>query len=277
MPLLPEFFAGRTPPDLYHEYLSPAFEPWANALLESLPPQGLVLDIACGTGLVSRKVAEDGAVDAIKAIDVAPPMISKAEGLGLGRGSKIEYSMASADDLPFRDGEFECAYCQQGLQFFPDRLAAMKEIRRVLGSGAKAAISTWTFAADGNPVFDAFEQIIAEELGPDLLPFGPFSFGNRWEIEDLASDAGFKVVSLEKESRLSPLPDVRTFVLFDISFLGRPAADGTLQPILDFADPANDTIIERLIARVSDATAPFRQTDGALLAPMTAHVLIAEA
>lgn len=274
MPLVPDFLAGRTPPDLYHAYLSPAFERWAVDMLGILKPNGRVLDIACGTGVVSRLAAKDQTVDLVEAIDVAPPMIDKAVSLGGGVGDCINYSVASAIELPFEDECFATAYCQQGLQFFPDRPKALHEARRVLQPGGKAAFATWCYARDGNPVFEAFEQIIADALGSDLVPFGPFAFGEREVIEELADEAGFRIELLEKRTLNSPLPDIRTFVLFDVSFLGRPAADGTLQPIMDFEDPANDAVIEDMISRLAESTAQFVQEDGTLLAPMTSHLLV---
>ena len=277
MPLVPDFLAGRTPPDLYHAYLEPAFEPWAHAMLEQIEPRGKVIDIACGTGLVSRLAASRTEVDHIEAIDVAPPMIAKARELAGNTATKVRYTEASALDLPFGDDTFDCALCQQGLQFFPDKAAGLREARRVLKPGARGVFSTWCFTKDGLPVFEAFEDIIASEVGSGLVPFGPFAFGDRHAIARLADEAGFRTLSLDAETRLSPLPDIRTFVLFDLAFLGRPAADGTLQPILDFTDPANDPLIESLIAQMETATEAFRQPDGSLLAPMRAHLLMVEA
>ena len=277
MPLVPDFLAGRSPPDLYHAYLEPAFEPWARAMIEQMDPGGQVIDIACGTGLVSRLAAARPAIQHIEAIDVAPPMIAKARSLGAEAANKVTYSEASALDLPFENDRFDCALCQQGLQFFPDKVAGLREARRVLKPGAKGAFSTWCFAKDGLPVFDAFEDIVAQELGSDLVPFGPFAFGDRQTIARLAGEAGFRTVSLEAETRLSPLPDPRSFVLFDLCFVGRPASDGTLQPILDFTDPASDEVIERLVEHMERATAEYRQPNGSLLAPMRAHTLVVEA
>ncbi len=277
MPLVPEFLAGRTPPDLYHTYLGPAFEPWAKALLATLQPHGRMLDLACGTGLVSRLAADLPDVIEVEAVDVAAPMIAKAQALDRRVEGRVNFSIASALNLPFEADSFDCAACQQGLQFFPDKLEALMELRRVLKPGARAAISTWCGTADGIPVFGAFESIVADELGEDLVPFGPFALGDRDTIVRLATDAGFEVISLEAESRRSLLPDPRTLVLFDLAFLGRPAADGTLQPILDFGDPGNDLVIEAMIGRMETATKEFRQEDGSLLTPMRAHVLVIEA
>ena len=277
MPLVADFLEGRTPPDLYHAYLEPAFEPWAHAMIELAQPEGRIIDIACGPGLVSRLAARRDGVHQIEAIDVAAPMIAKAESLAVNSARKTRFTVASALELPFADDTFDGALCQQGLQFFPDKLAGLRETRRVLRPGARGVFSTWCFASDGLPVFEAFETIVAEKLGSDLVPFGPFSFGDRQTIARLAEEAGFKTLSLQAETRLSPLPDIRTFVLFDLAFLGRPAADGTLQPILDFADPANDVLIESLIEYMQEATADYRLPDGSILAPMKAHVLEVEA
>ncbi|MEM8726922.1 MAG: class I SAM-dependent methyltransferase, partial [Pseudomonadota bacterium] len=119
MPLVPEFLAGRTPPDLYHSYLEPAFEPWGHVLLDTLGPQGRMLDLACGTGLLSRLAASRPDVTRIDAVDVAPPMIDKAQALTNAAEDTISFAVAGADTLPFDDSTFDCAVCQQGLQFFP--------------------------------------------------------------------------------------------------------------------------------------------------------------
>lgn len=111
-------------------------------------------------------------------------------------------------------------------------------MHRLLEAGGRAAFATWTAAEDGNPVFGAFEQIVAETLGADLVPFGPFSFGEPAVIEQLAQASPFKLVSLDKHNYMAQLPDPRTLVLFDLMFLGRPGADGAMHPLFD---PGNAT------------------------------------
>lgn len=276
MGLISEFVDGRTPPDLYDAYLSTLFTPWAETLIETSPPAGRVLDIACGTGIVSRALAEQNDVSTVDAIDVADIMVEKAAALSTAF-LNLKFQTASALDLPFDDNTFDAAYCQQGLQFFPDKARALMEARRIVKPGGAITFATWTFGADGNPVFGSFEQIIERRFGAGLTPFGPFSLGEKNDIEAIAKEAGAKIISLKRYDKVCRLPDIRTLVLFDSLFLGRPGDDGGLQPLFDPTTDDDDETIEAIIEELDDAVAAFRQSDGTLLAPSAAHILVVEA
>ena len=280
MGLISDFVAGRMPPALYEEYLTPGFfTPWTEALLAQSPPNGQVLDVASGTGAVSRAIASHGSDLPVAALDVAPPMIQFAETAtgSAGLSDRISFTLASADALPFENQSFDSAFCQQGLQFFPDKVAALKEMKRVLRPGGQAAVSVWTSAANGNPAFAALEDIIADHIGPDQVPFGPFAYGDQGAIEQNAEAAGLTIISLDQQTRMTRLPAARTVLLFDLLFLGRPAADGALQPIFDPSDESKDPLIAELITAFEAATSEFTQPDGTMLCPSTANVLIAQA
>ncbi|MEM6554827.1 MAG: class I SAM-dependent methyltransferase [Pseudomonadota bacterium] len=280
MGLISDFVAGRMPPALYEEYLTPGFfTPWTESLLDQSPPRGRVLDVASGTGAVSRAIARHGSELTVAAIDVAPPMIQFAETETdtAGLSDRISFTLASADALPFENQSFDSAYCQQGLQFFPDKVAALKEMKRVLRPGSQIAVSVWTSAANGNPAFAALEDIIADRISPDQVPFGPFAYGDKAAIGQNAEAAGLTIVSLDQQTRMTRLPAPHTVLLFDLLFLGRPAADGALQPIFDPSDESKDPLIAELIAAFETATAEFTQPDGTMLCPSTANVLIAQA
>lgn len=276
MSLILDFVAGRLPPDLYDTYLSPLFETWSDVLVETTIPEGRVLDVACGTGIVSRKLAQRSGVDQVDAIDIAGPMVEKARSL-TGAQLPVTFHVASADELPFNDNHFSSAYCQQGLQFFPDKVGALKEIARVVEPGGELTFAVWTSASDGNPAFSAFEDIVARAFGDEFVPFGPFSFGNRNELEHIVLAAGLRNVRVKRVEKNAPLCDPRTLVLFDLMFLGRPAEDGTLQPLFDPGDASKDHVIEKLISDYEVLVRKFRQSDGTLLAPSAAHVLVAQA
>jgi ubiquinone/menaquinone biosynthesis C-methylase UbiE len=271
--LIQDFVAGRTPPDLYDTYLTPLFETWSDVLVAAHPPSDHVLDIACGTGIVSRKLAAQADVGQVSAIDIAPPMLDKAK--ALTDSGAISFHLASAEKLPFEDKQFRAAYCQQGLQFFPDRGAALRDAARVVGPDGRLAFAVWTAAHDGNPVFGTFEDIVARDFGADLVPFGPFSFGNAQSLRQTFEAAGLEVESLKRVEREANLGDPRSLVLFDLLFLGTPAADGALQPLFDPTDASKDDQIEAIISELSAATASFQNDDGELIAPTAAHIVVA--
>ena len=90
------------------------------------------------------------------------------------------------------------------------------------------------------------------------------------------SKSDLKLVSLDKLELPAMLPDPRTLILFDLLFLGRPDSDGSMQPLFDPSDSSRDDQIESMIARLTEATSQFRQSDGKMLAPSSAHMVIME-
>ncbi len=280
MTRITDFTVGRTPPELYQTYLGPGlFEPWAHDLVDGLPATGRLLDLATGTGIVARRLAAGFRERRVEAVDVAPPMLAFARRLTdeAGLDDRISFTEASALDLPFAAGTFAGATCQQGLQFFPDKVGALSEIRRVCQPGAPVHVSVWTAAADGNPVFAALASAIGRHLGDDLLPLGPFGYGDRDAFATAARAAGLVFDDIARVSLPSRLPPVADLVLFDVLFLGRPAPDGALQPVIDPDDPAGDAVIDAIIAELTEELASHAGEDGQIAAPMTALVLKATA
>ena len=108
----------------YERYFVPAiFQPWAMDLLDGIKPQRgeRVLDVACGTGIVSRLVAERvGLSGKLIGLDINPGMLAVA-GSATPAGAPIEWRQGNAEDLPFPDEAFDLVLCQQGLQFFPNK------------------------------------------------------------------------------------------------------------------------------------------------------------
>ena len=97
--------------------------PWVPSLLDlaELRPGERVLDVACGTGVVSRLAARRVAPSGnVTGIDLNEGMVGLARRLPLPPGIAIDWREGSALSLPFADEAFDVALCQQGLQFFPD-------------------------------------------------------------------------------------------------------------------------------------------------------------
>jgi ubiquinone/menaquinone biosynthesis C-methylase UbiE len=133
-------------PKAYEEFLRPRlFEPWAKLLLDeaALRAGESVLDIATGPGtvtcLAAMRVGPEGRV---LAIDIAQPMLDIAKAKAVSPGSaKVDYQLSPATPLPSPSAAFDVVLCQQGLQFFPDRIGALREMRRVLKPGGHVGIA----------------------------------------------------------------------------------------------------------------------------------------
>lgn len=136
-------FAGSIP-KFYDQGLGPViFEPAAIALVERVPhlASGAVLEVACGTGRVTRHLRQAFPPEVrLVATDLSESMLSYARAKDI---EGVEWSTADALSLPFDDASFDLVICQFGIMFFPDRQAGLKEFRRVLKPGGTAVVAVW--------------------------------------------------------------------------------------------------------------------------------------
>ena len=143
-PGVDKVFSGSIP-KLYEDYLVPLiFESYANDLARRLAarPLARVLEIAAGTGVVTRKLASTLAPEVeIVATDLNPPMLELAAAVGTAR--PVEWRPADAMKLPFDDASFDAVACQFGVMFFPDKAKALSEMRRVLRPGGVLVFNVW--------------------------------------------------------------------------------------------------------------------------------------
>ena len=137
-------FAGSIP-QLYERYMVPMiFAPYAEDMCRRVVARapGDVLEIACGTGAVTRRLAAAlPAGTAITATDLNQPMLDHAMAQGTSR--PVAWRQADAQQLPFPDGAFDLVVCQFGAMFFPDKRLAYAEARRVLRPGGALLFSVW--------------------------------------------------------------------------------------------------------------------------------------
>jgi SAM-dependent methyltransferase len=202
--------------ELYERY--PAryiLGPWAPLLVDAanLAQCERVLDVACGTGLVARIASQRvGPAGRVVGIDLNPGMIAVARSLPTQAGAPIEWFERSALDLRLPDSSFDAVLCQQGLQFFPDKSLALREMRRVLVRGGRLALSMWIGIG---PYHGAVGDALARCLGhATAMKFcASRQVPNKDELQHLATDAGFVDVQV-RISRLDlHLPRLDQFVL----------------------------------------------------------------
>ena len=187
-------FAGSVPA-LYESHMVPLiFEPYAEDLARRLSgmKSGRVLEIAAGTGVVTRRLAASLPGEcAIVATDLNQPMLDQARQKGTAR--EVEWRQADAMKLPFGDGEFDAVVCQFGVMFFPDKAHAFSEARRVLKTGGQFIFNVWDRIEDNE-----FAHVILLALAkmfpadpPRFMERTPHGYHDRAAVERDLRSAGF--------------------------------------------------------------------------------------
>jgi SAM-dependent methyltransferase len=242
--------------ELYERYLAAViFAPWAADLVARAAPQAdeRILDVACGTGVVTRELRRvAGPAAAVTGLDLNPGMLARAR--ARDPRHTITWVEGSAQTLSFDDAAFTLVVCQQGLQYFPDRAAALREMRRVLGPGGRALLSVWR-AIHTAPGFLALGRAWARHVSPGAEVLPPYALGDGERLRDELSAAGFQNVTSETATlplRYAALDD------FPESFLrGSPFAAAWAQ--------LSDELRAAVTADVHAALADYVTADGALV------------
>jgi SAM-dependent methyltransferase len=260
------------PAEAYESYLVPAlFAPWVDVLLDRAKPRAgdRVLDVACGTGIAARRVAPMvGASGQVVGIDISPDMLEVARDRAQTEGLAIDWREASAVDLPFPEQSFELVICQQGLQFFPDRPKAVREMRRVLSPDGRAVIATWR-GLDFHPVYRSLSESFDRHLGAPFTQ--PFSLGDEDELRGLLDGAGFRQVEIEERARVARFPEPERYL--EMTVRGAAAVMPDLAK-LDEAERA--TRLAAIKHDMADAVAAHTVGD-AIAIPWISHIALARA
>jgi SAM-dependent methyltransferase len=157
-------------PEFYDRFMGPVlFEPYAVAAAARLGvgEGGRVLELACGTGIATRRLREALPASAtLVATDLHEPMLDHARAAVPLDG--IEWRQADAQQLPFADGSFDAVVFQFGLMFLPDKVQGLREARRVLRPGGRLLVSVWQ-SLEENPYTLGMRRAL-ERLFPDDPP-----------------------------------------------------------------------------------------------------------
>ena len=151
-----------------------------------------VLELAAGTGAVTRAMALAlPAGTAIVATDLNAGMLAEAKAIGTARD--VTWRQADAMRLPFDDAAFDAVVCKFGVMFFPDKIEAFREARRVLAPGGALAFSVWD-RIEENEFADVVTQALATRFPDDpprFLARTPHGYHDRFAIERDLAAAGF--------------------------------------------------------------------------------------
>ena len=259
-------FAGSIPA-IYDRYMVPlVFAPFAEIVAHraaGLGP-GHILETAAGTGVVTHALHRALPDAQIVATDLNPPMLAVA--MERLQSPKVRFEQADASALPFADASFDLVVCQFGVMFFPDKVRANAESRRVLRDGGHYLIAVWD-SIDRNPATRAAGAAVAELIPQAAGKFYervPFRYHDRDRIRADLVAAGFDDVAIDTVGLVSRAPSARDVAIALVQ--GTP-----MRSDIEAVDPA-------LLGPATDAAeAALRGFEGptGFEAPMSAHIVTA--
>jgi len=259
------------PAEGYEGYMVPTlFGPWATKLVQAakLLPGERVLDIGCGTGVVTRHAARQGAKGAsFTAVDISPQMLEVARGAAAREGVTADWREGKAEALPFRDGAFDLVLCQFALMFFTDRSAALGEMRRVLGPNGRVVLSVWQ-GLDQHPFYLTLHNVIEQRLGISALQ-AIFSLGDAEGLRAMVTRAGFRQVAVQSSAMTARFPNPEAFLAGEIE------VDTAAIPEMQKLDAkAREAIVTAITGDMSPVLEGVTQDDHVTL-PFHAHIVTA--
>jgi len=262
-------FTGHVP-EFYDSYLVPLiFEPYTADLAQrvALRSPARVLEIAAGTGVVTRALAETLPARAhIVATDLNQPMLDHAAAIGTSR--PVEWRKADALRLPFPDESFDVVVCQFGVMFFPDKVKAYAEARRVLDEGGIFAFNVWD-GLEENEFADVVHRAVASMFPDDppaFLARIPYGYSNLAVVGHDLAEAGFRSrAQIETVAARSRAPSAREPA---VAFV-----EGT--PLVNEIEKRDGSRVEEGSIRATAAVAE-RFGNGPVDGKIQAHVILIE-
>lgn len=261
-------FSGSIP-EYYDRILGPAqLNALAADLVKRMPvrPKGDVLELACGTGIVTQRLRDR--VDSnfrLVATDLSDAMLAYARNKVKG---KIDWRVADAAALPFKDETFGAVVCALGVMFVADKPRLFGEMRRVLQEGGMLLFNCWD-RLELNPHAQAASAVMQELFpGDPEMDFSkiPYSFNDEAQIRALLDGARFRNIEIDRVKLQVDCPSAKTFATGQIR--------GTPRSLLIEKKGGNvDAVIDKVAARLAAAggAEPFRVEANALVVRAQAY------
>jgi ubiquinone/menaquinone biosynthesis C-methylase UbiE len=219
--------SGKAPESWERYLVGSAMESWARDLVHraGLRPGDRVLDVACGSGIVARTANEHVRWNGkVTGVDINPGMLSVARQVTAYTNPPIEFVEGNAVELPFKDNSFDKVFCQFSAQFFPDRVAAFRQMLRVTAPGGRAFVST-PRGINHNVVYKPFLASLEKHISKEAAEI----FGSVFNVSDASmlrtpfEQAGWKDVHIEIRNDTIRYPSAKDFVRWEFESMPTPA------------------------------------------------------
>jgi len=249
--------------DIYETFFVPAlFQSWPEKLAGAagIMTGQRVLDVACGTGILARHLAECvGDSQLVDAIDINEGMLAVARQKAPG----INWHRAAAEQLPFEDNSFDSVFCQFGLMFFDDRAQAIREMQRVLRPQGQLVIAVWD-RLENTPGYLAVTHLLDDLFGSGIASEirAPYVLGDIDELKKPFTAAGIDDISIITVQGTARFPSINDWMYTDIK-------GWTLADMLD------DSQFELLRTEANKALQRFSDNEGTISFAAPAHIIVA--
>lgn len=247
--------------EVYENFFVPAlFQQWTTPVADAarIGPGQHVLDVACGTGTLTREIAARVGVEGwAVGVDINDGML----GVARQKNPKIEWRQSSAESLPFENDSFDAVVCQFALMFFNDRRAAVREMLRVLRPGGRLAVAVWD-RMENTPGYAAVTELLRRLFGDEAADAmrAPYNLGDEQRLRSEFVDADlsdFEIITRPGTARFSSIED---WMYTDIR-------GWTL------ADMIDEVQFDRLLEAAQRALQEFVGEDGKASFPAPAHIV----
>lgn len=262
---------GGSAPEVYEARLVPAiFGPWAPLLVAkaALHAGERVLDVACGTGVVTRLAAQQvGPAGQVVGLDLNAGMLARAKAAPSPPGAVVDWREGDAGALPFEAGSFDAVICQLGFQYFPDRERAAREMCRVLKPTGRLVALVWR-GLSHSPGFSVLATALERNVSTAAAAVmrAPFVFGdNPDEFRGLLAQAGFRTVRVGSDVRMVRFSSPTDFVQYQVAG----------SPLSPHVAAVGDAERETLLREVTAAMQAHVNDDG-LAFPIEGHIAVAQ-
>lgn len=249
----------------YEALFVPAlFRQWATTLADAAQIQSgqHVLDVACGTGVLSREAASrTGLTGYVAGVDPNFGMLA----VGKELAPEVDWKQGVAEALPFSDESFDKVVSQFGLMFFSDRHQAIREMLRVLVPGGRLVVAVWDSLAN-TPAYAAEVALLDRLAGPQAADAlrAPFVLGDRHTLAALFVAAGASLIDITTQPGKAQFPSVSVMVEADLRgwlpLMGVVLTEEQITVILQEAD---------------DVLGPYVTPEGMVVFETPAHIITA--